>query len=178
MEWWVKIYIQLDISIVSSQNALVIYKVHIVQTRNTHVHFPAQGGVVLFRFTILMSRQLYIIVLTCISLLVTWDIFSCLLAIYSFFFCELSAFCAHFSTICLSFKIFSVRILYTFWIVILCLQYMLKTVFLTSCVIGFTQCFSSVKIFFNISGQICSFFSLGVWESLSIPKLYNYPAIQ
>ena len=86
MEWWVKIYIQLDISIVSSQNALVIYKVHIVQTRNTHVHFPAQGGVVLFRFTILMSRQLYIIVLTCISLLVTWDIFSCLLAIYSFFF--------------------------------------------------------------------------------------------
>ena len=128
----------------------------------------------LFRFTILMSRQLYVIVLICISLLVTWNIFSCLLAIYSFLFCELSAFCAHFSTICLSFKIFLVRILYTFWIVILFLQYMLKTVFLISCVISFTQCFSSVNIFLILAVKSVHFFPL---RSGSHSPYQNYTTI-
>lgn len=59
--------ILLDISTLSSQNASVIYEVCIVQTRNKHVHLPAQDGAVLFRFTVLMSRQLYVIVLICIS---------------------------------------------------------------------------------------------------------------
>lgn len=138
----------------------------IVQTRNKHVYFPAQDGAVLFRFTILMSGQLYVIVLICFSLLVTWNIFSCLLAIYSFLFCELSAFCAHFSTICLSFKIFLVRILYTFWIVILFLQYMLKTVFLISCVISFTQCFSPVNIFLILAVKSVHFSPWGLGVTL------------
>ena len=166
--------ILLDISILSSQNALVINEMCIVQARNKHVHFPAQDGAVLFRFTILMSRQLYVIVLICISLLVTWNIFSCLLAIYSFLFCELSAFCAHFSTICLSFKIFLVRILYTFWIVIHFLQYMLKTVFLISCVISFTQCFSSVNIFLILAVKSVHFFPL---RSGSHSPYQNYTTI-